>query len=195
MTPEQIKKIYRGLPDEMKDFVGSEEVSVIDDGIAKTYSLQIEQRRNLGDEVTLRLLGVTKGEELLGNIQTRLNISADVAAQISKDIDSKILSKIPANVLKAHDEYVQAGKLDISSPATTQSIEIPAEGLPMVEPGEAAHDTTPEEKAWMQGFKPEPRGAATFVAPTIAVKAEEKPAPAAVGAYPGGKDPYREPLD
>ncbi len=166
-SKEIIKKIYRSLPDELKQIVATEETSAINNNIAKAYNLNSQQRLEMGDEITMRLLGITSKEVFATNLGSRLKIDSEIAQKIANDVKTRILAKIPEKILIAQQEYVQA---KITKPAVP---EIAPVNLPMVESGEVAHDVPPARQG-LAGSQPK-------------VSLPDY-------RYEGGKDPYREPL-
>lgn len=206
---EIIRKIYQSLPDELQVVVATPETVAFNDSISKNNSLNKEQRLALGDEVTMRLLGITKKESFKENLKNRLQINEELVTKILNEINSNILSKIPEKVLTAQEEYAQAKlkewlanpqiteqkvsenqDLESFPPTKTTELEVPPANLPMIEPGEVAHDTAPKalevgskEKGVGEG-NTEVRGKEQEVGNTNTNQ----------NAY-SGQDPYREPLE
>ena len=194
---EIIKKIYRNLPDELRAIVATPETAIINDTLAKENKLNREKRLALGDEITMRLLGVTTKDNFKESLKHRLQINDEVVEIILGAINSNMLSKIPEKTLKAQEEYAQEKLKTISlgpkeeiptetpdleslPPTKSSELEIPPANLPMIEPGETAHDPKPF----------------TFSERTESVAKTATPNPQAkpVLGY-SGKDPYREPLE
>ncbi len=136
---EIIRKIYQSLPDELKSVVGTQETASINDEIAKAYRLNTKQRLGMGDEVTMRLIGVTTANSFISNLKTRLGISSEIAEKIKADVETKILSKVSVKVLHAQEEYSQS-KLKETTTTSTKLPEVAPEIHPMVEKGEVAHN-------------------------------------------------------
>ncbi len=61
----------------------------------------------MGDEVTMRLLGLTSGENFASNISSRLKIDSELAEKIANEIKTKILSRIPENILSEQEKKVK----------------------------------------------------------------------------------------
>lgn len=196
--PKEIfKDIYRSLPEELKNIVATPEISNINDEIAQKHKLNDEQRLSLGDEITMRLMGITTRNAFPENLKNRLQIKDEEILTILEDINSKILSKISEKVSIAQEEYSQTKiKNNLSDmtntpnqeePTETTSIEIPPANLPMIEPGEVSHDTKPQMTPPVVETKP------TISQPAQKPSAPVPPKPVNIH-YPTGQDPYREPL-
>lgn len=108
------------------------------------------------------LYGLEEPDGLFEKIVSLCSVKEDVATRILAQIDDKIMSPI-------EKEYG-------------------TEALPMIEPGETAHNTTPEEKAFMDAPAPITEVKESPVTPP-------EPQPPARPAYSGGVDPYREPIE
>jgi hypothetical protein len=213
-SKQTIKELYRSLPDELKSIVATQEISSINDDIAKAYGLNTKQRLELGDEITMRLIGVTTGKNFASNLETRLGITPEITKKLEMEIENKIFSKIPNNILSSQEEYAQS-KLKESSAYTTVNIpKIAPEMHPMVEKGEIAHDVPlPEERGEHTEPKEAPapanlpteelRSAPSIPAPEVRSitppspepKQEEKAPEPPKSSYAPGQDPYREPIE
>ena len=93
-TKEQLKERYLNLPEELKEAMASDEFldSIIN--VGNKYKLHIDQRGVLANEIGLVFLGVVDMEQLLTDIQEKLNISLDEAGEIVKDINTMIFFPI-----------------------------------------------------------------------------------------------------
>ncbi|MBI2065743.1 MAG: hypothetical protein HYT68_01600 [Candidatus Zambryskibacteria bacterium] len=204
-SKEIVKKIYRSLPDELKQIVATQETSSINDETAQKYHLKTDQRLQMGDEVTMRLIGLTTENDFVKNIETRLKTTLEISQKIADDVKTKILSKAPEKLLRAQEEYAQTklkelpqqtiASTEISSaplfnPTPTPKIlEIAPKNLPIVEPGEIAHDVRSESRSMNQESRTEIGKEDTKIE-----EPEIKNTPAKDRGYPEDKDPYREPI-
>lgn len=197
---EIIRKIYQSLPDELQVVVATPETVAFNDSISKNNSLNKEQRLALGDEITMRLLGITKKESFKENLKNRLQINEELVSKILNEINSNILSKIPEKTFVVQEEYAQTKlkewlanpqiteqkvpenhDLESLPPTKTTELEVPPANLPMVEPGETVHDTAPV--------------APIVESPKVESQKVEIPKTPIQTGYVSGKDPYREPLE
>ena len=175
LSRENIKKIYKSLPEELNRVVATQETFAINDEVAKMYNLDKQQRLELGDEVTMRLLGLSSENDFVKNLETRLKTSPEISQKIADDVKSKILSKIPEKILRD-----QENRVNIQAVKLSNIPEILPTNLPMVEKGEVVHEVPHESPARQD----------------LAGSGLEKPKMASVPdyRYEKGKDPYREPL-
>lgn len=228
-----IKRIYHNAPDIIADLIASEEMGRETGIISQKYHLQPNQKNLLGNELTLRLIGVTSGERFIQKIEIELKIDAEIAKQIASAVTDQILSKIPKDILTKQEEQAQLMLEEVSKLNEVETIrqkdkldqeetvdrpviitvenkevalkqlderveqqkasvpEIASHNLPMVEPGETVHDAKPmtEVEGLVRGINPSndaPQQQAWARKPWNASEQAYK--------YPGGKDPYREPL-
>lgn len=216
-SKEIIKEIYRSLPDELKQVAATYETSIINDSIAKNNGLTTQQRLDMGDEVTMRLIGVTPAKKFTSNLESRLKIGADVAKKIASEIESQIVSSVPVNILDTQEEYIQSKLAKLKE--ITTSLEIPPEDLPIVVPhpspkategktGEVVHDvakqpttnniqSTTKPALKIPNNLPTDNNVPVFEREAENMKQEvsEIPKPITTAHYEPGQDPYREPIE
>ena len=217
---EIIKKVYRSLPSELAQIVGTQETSEINDKIAKTYNLSTEQRLKMGDEVTMRLLGLTPDKSFAENLKVRLKITPEVAQKITEEVKNRILSKVPEKILSAQETVrLKLEKTDgiivttlktkgdtikesergvinnkVTVP-TAPAIKASPPNLPVLEP-DFAKETLMVKKNEV-AYDAAPTAQSTEPLGKTAepeTKKEELKTPLPNYGYPPGKDPYREPL-
>ena len=171
-------------PKEIRSFIAQGEWAKILNQIFQENNFNPEQKTALENEVIFVLLGMELATDFCKNIQYSLNLNESLAKILDQQVSEQIFKPVRPF-------------LPTSAEPEEEAAEIPPQDLPMVETGQIAHDTTPEEKQWL-GFKPEPRVAAPLTAPVVEQKVEDSKPPATqpspTTAY-SGKDPYREPLD
>ena len=109
---EIIKAIYRSLPEELNQVVAAPETAAANDEIARIYNLEKNQRLAMGDEITMRLLGVTTGSSFIPNLQTRLGVTLEIAQKIAGDIQTTVLAKVPEKILAAQENYARTKLTD-----------------------------------------------------------------------------------
>ena len=154
-----IKNIYLNTPDIIADLIASEEMLKEIEIISQQYHLQPDQRNLLGNEITLGLIGVISRDKFAHNIENELKISGEIAKQIASAVDSRIISKIPRDVLAKQEELSQVKLKMISEVDEVEKIlepiqnkseelekvsvpEVPPVDLPMVE---SAHFAPPHQ--------------------------------------------------
>ncbi len=155
-TREQIKQGYAKLSPEAQDFVMSNEITDLTDKILRESGLSEEQVNSADSEILYALYGLQTLDTAVSNIG---KLSGKDTTKLKGELQENIFSKYP-----------ESGKPGV------------ANDLPMVEPGETAHEVPHVEPA-----KP----------PEPSVRKAENPkvaAPTIRDSYPGGTDPYREPL-
>ena len=93
-TSEQIKERLDNLPPHLKEVMGSTETSKTIRTISQKHKLHIDQMGILSEEIGLVMLGLTRPNEFMYKIEKRLNISSDLAKEITKEINEEIFIKI-----------------------------------------------------------------------------------------------------
>ena len=137
--------------------------------IAVSNKLTLEQTETLERETMFILYGFENPQDYIGNMVRELGIGEEIATTIAEAVNEKVFKVI---ALKVDELNKPAQPLSVS-----KTPEIPPANLPMVEPASA------------QGSEPPARQG-------LASSGLDKPkmAPVPDYRYPGGKDPYREPL-
>ncbi|MFQ5788444.1 MAG: hypothetical protein ACE5H1_10760, partial [Thermodesulfobacteriota bacterium] len=100
---EQKLKRLNALPREIKNVVGSTELSESLKSITKKYNLHIDQAGILGDEINFTLLGFTKTTDFIKNLKAQLNLPDEKVNAIAKDVNEKIFLPIRQSLKKAGD--------------------------------------------------------------------------------------------
>ena len=93
-TKEQKKRIYDSLPSDLKEAIISVDKFEKIQQISEKHSLMLDQAGELGDEINLFMLGLTKQDDFVNNISKRLEISSSKSVEISKDINTEILDSV-----------------------------------------------------------------------------------------------------
>lgn len=101
-TPEQIKEIYKNLPDDVKEAIFSVDTSNILRKIGEKYKLTIEQMGEMADETGLLMLGLTQTKDFISNLSERLQADKDISRQIAKDINTEVFSIVRESLRKVH---------------------------------------------------------------------------------------------
>ncbi len=183
MQKEFIKKIYVSSPDVIQDAISSDELANKITELGSENGLNSTQKNLLGNEITLRLIGITKKDSFVKKLVDELKINEQISSNISISFEKFIYSLVPEKILIAQEGYVQS---------KINSVEFNLQSIPEVKPAETA--LAPTVIAEKQNDLPmivvgeRPKTALTFeerkkLVPNI---------PDNKSHYEGGVDPYRE---
>lgn len=103
-TKEQLKEAFKKLPSDLQDAIYSVDVSEKLEKIYKKHSLHIDQAGELGSEVGLVMMGLTKPNDFAENITRRLSVPEEKARAVASDINSQIFMPIRQSLMKLHEE-------------------------------------------------------------------------------------------
>lgn len=137
-TKEQLKEIYRVLPEDIKEAMFAVDTSEAIQNVCKAFGLHIDQMGELADEVGRVMLGLTSPKDFIGNIEKRLNISEVKAKQITRDVNENIFVKIRDSLKKIHkekysDDFSPEDEDDLSRDGILKRIENPSSPVPKKE--------------------------------------------------------------
>lgn len=182
-----LKQQIESAPEEIRTFLVQKKWTTPVNEISNKYGFLPEQKTALENEVIFVLLGLDTSSNFQRNFQTEAGVSELVSRIINTEIQNRIFKQFSQYLPTEEDDSTDTAD-SISVPEQVTEIEIAPNILPMVEPGEVAHDTTPEEKAFMN--------TPTVQASVPETKNEERletPRPNIVGVPQyTGEDPYRE---
>lgn len=102
-TQEQLLKIFKNLPEEVKDAIVSVDTADAIKNIGDKYKLHIDQMGVLASLTGGVMLGTLKPHDFLSNIQGKLNISLETAGEIVKDINTAIFFPIRQQLKVIHN--------------------------------------------------------------------------------------------
>lgn len=125
-TKEQKIKIFESLPQELKDAIMSVETSEKLRAVTGKNSLMLDQATELGDEVGLLMLGITKQKDFLKNIEKRLEINEEKALAIAKDVNTEILDSIRESLRKIQEQQEEVSASEpvvVEQPKTINTVE------------------------------------------------------------------------
>ena len=103
-TNEQISKIYKSLPLDIREVIASVEYMDSVQAIGKKYKLLIDKVGVLSEETGFVLMGITLSKDFAKNIRERLEVSEDVAINIVKEINEQIFSVVRESLKKIYEE-------------------------------------------------------------------------------------------
>lgn len=218
ITEEQLQK----LPPEVADAIGSIPWRERVGQIAAIHLLSEEETAALEVEVGIVVLGIEPSDQFPENVSENIGLSNEIVEKITEEIDEQIIKPIldlvdhpktaPRTTKKVLPVETSASEPIVITHETKQEAlqelgrreevvkkkasvsatpEVAPHNLPMVEKGEAVHDVPHVE------VKETPKSVFEPVktVPLNEIKPEKPPQ---VGIpdyrYPGGKDPYREPM-
>ena len=112
-TPEQIKEKYDSLPEDIKKAVTSVDTTDALIEIGEKYKLHVDKMGELLDETTLVMVGLESTKNFVNEIRNRLEISQDLAENIVKDVNNKILLKVRESLKKIYKEPTEKKNLPL----------------------------------------------------------------------------------
>lgn len=182
LTPDELRALYKKLPDDVREAYFSVDTGDILQAIGKEKGLNVEKFGILADETGLLMLGLTRPTDFTSHLADRLEIDKEKAKEIAQEINVKVFSKIRDSLRQMHNPAPQ--------PEPEKDSEKPISTVPhIINPLPTAKDM-PEEKIIPT---PEPETAKTiFEERTKEEIFRSKPE---ITKYPGGVDPYKEPIE
>ena len=129
-TREQLKEIFKGLPEDLREAIVSFETVDAVNEIGDKYDLHIDQVGTLGDEVGRVMIGVSSFKDFTVRLKEKLNIDSEKAQTIAHDVNvniflkiREILKKNQLNDILADAPEVPANEIPQTSPKpTTESL-------------------------------------------------------------------------
>lgn len=99
---QEIMKRYDDLPEDLQKALFSTQTSDAIFEVGKKHGLVIEKMGELADETGLVMLGMTKPNEYIKNLEKRLGVEVIKAKEIAEDINQKVFSPIRESLKKIH---------------------------------------------------------------------------------------------
>lgn len=175
-----IENQFKTLPPNLQKAINTVPWKAVVQEIGKANALDTEQITSLEQETMLILYAFEKPDDFIINITREIGINDEKAGLIAEDIANKIFA-----VIQKKSEETESQP----APEPTKVPEIPPTNLPMVEKEEVVHDV-PHVEQPIATPPPTP----TAAKPESEIKSDSKITIPENPHYPGGKDPYREPL-
>jgi DNA-directed RNA polymerase subunit H (RpoH/RPB5) len=198
------------LPTELRKAIEAVSWKALIKEISLTNNISPEKLENVERETMLVIYGFDALENYIDNLLREAGVTEEVAIAIAEEANKKIFSEISR---KAEElEKIKPGAPVITTQETKKTViaelsqrvaaakqsgasvkppapEVAPEILPMIKKGEVAHEVPHVET-------PVQTPSATPALKPVATPAPSLPKPAnpANPRYPGGLDPYREPL-
>jgi hypothetical protein len=145
-TKEQLKKIFKSLPEDLQEAITSVESAQILSEIGNKFKLHIDQQSILGEETGYVLLGVSDPMEFVSSLSTKIGIDRTIASQIVSEINEKIFVKIKESLRQIHSgtrppvtpEIKQTLSSNLIKEISTKELNIPKEAMSILK-GESSN--------------------------------------------------------
>ena len=179
MDPEIQKTIQektKALPQAVKDAIKSVDIESAFAEIIKTNNLRLDQAGVLETEILLTILGMEPTTAFIKNIKSRVHVDEDTATKIASDVNEKIFKAIRMEMasLSTHSGETQMDA-DRTPSSSSQNVS-----------RTFGADVT---EAKLEGaFRLAPDSVVSDAPTKLTPPSTER------GKYPGGVDPYREPV-
>ena len=147
----KIKKLqeqYLNLPEDIQKALFSSATSDAIFEVGKEHGLQIDKMGELADETGLVMLGMTKPNEYIRNLEKRLGVEVLKAKEIAEDINQKVFSPIRESLKKIHGisatrEPVQPSVEPLRKTSPQQPLSTPISSVPPIPPENLPIEKTP----------------------------------------------------
>ena len=106
-TREQLREIYKNLPEEIKDALDSVELLDLIEEIGKKFHLHIDQQGKISNEIGLMLFGITRPENFIDKLIKAVELTPEVAGEITKELNTKIFFPIRKSIERVHSTASQ----------------------------------------------------------------------------------------
>lgn len=172
--------------------------------VGKGAALDAEQIATLERETMFIIYAFQEPDDYIENLARELGSSEEEAGAIADSVADKIFTPL---IEKKEAFEKEAPKPEVEPEVSKTAVpEVPPANLPVIEPGEVAHQVPHVEVPLPPLAPPKSASAVSTPPPTPTLaeepqpqvtKREEIPTPSASVPdyrYPGGTDPYREPL-
>src|SRR3989339_1900858 len=103
LTSEQIREIYKKLPEDLKEAILGVESTDIMRIIGEKYKLTIDKIGKMVGEAGYVMLGVTHPNEFIGNLTDRLEVDKEKARAIAGEINEQVFKKVRESLRKIHN--------------------------------------------------------------------------------------------
>jgi hypothetical protein len=174
-SQDKIDLKYDELPNDLKEAIESVEIGNLVAQIGEDNGLMLDQVAELMDQTTMIMLGVVKANDFVKNLSKSLEIDYKVAENISREINSKVFSKIRESIRKIQEgsefDYDNVEpQTTPNQPQTTPQQPAPVTPPTPITPTPAPVPTTPPSTPTPP---PTPTTPPVFVAKTIAIPKPE----------------------
>lgn len=185
-----MEKQFSKLPSNLQNAINAVPWKILVQEVGKANTLDVEQITSLEQETMFIIYGFEPPGDYISNIVREVGIPEETAEATAESVAEKIFNPI---LDKAEEKNDSKPNIDVKVGVP----EIAPEVHPASVPGETAHNTTPEEKKFMNMESQstinqevsEPKNT-NRESGTVPQNQDKKPI-----SYPDGKDPYREPIE
>jgi len=212
LTSEQIREIYKKLPEDLKEAILGVESTDIMRIIGEKYKLTIDKVGKMVGQAGYVMLGVTHPNEFISNLADRLEVDKEKARAIAQEINEQVFKKVRESLRKIHNmreggEEEEQDKIKVSPFGNSQGETLPANSVNRADilkeiekdhtkenivPDIMKGDTNPFEEKMKEGVLIAPVEEKHYIeesAKTALLPEPEKPK-----KYQGF-DPYKEPIE
>ena len=123
-TQAQIRDSYRKLPDDLREIVGSPELSIVTDKISESFGLNETQQKSLRDIVCFIIMGI-EPKSLIKEAAIRdLSVNEKEATEICERVNNEILDNLDHihSLITEEDTDQEKTNIQIDTPETQQKI-------------------------------------------------------------------------
>jgi len=145
-TSDDLKTIYRSLPENLQSIILSQETSEKYDALATKFSLTEEQRKTLSNQSGLLLMGVTQPQKFVSALINGLGVEREQALLIAQELNRDIFNSVKEILSEVHKQKeagtpavvvqsIPQGVMPMSStvtPVQSTTIEQGAQPIPSV---------------------------------------------------------------
>ncbi len=178
-SEEEVQKRIDALPEAASNFLYSAEMSAAIREIGGKHRLHIDQMSLLEAETGELILGLTEPQDFASYLAAGLNVNAEQAVAIAKDVNDQLMSKIRASMghpsSAAPESKPPAPSFAPSTPMPTAASSSPSVVMPSSSAFPAS--TAPAPKAPSNTPSPVPAAAPAPSAPAPATATAPAPAP------------------
>lgn len=111
---------FDALPQQVKDFMNSNEIPNKITAIGEKYGLHIDQIGTIQEETAAVILGIAKPEDFVDFIEERANLSTEKAISVATDVNVQVL--IPV-------KNIMTGSVPVSSQKTVDQSSVAREDI------------------------------------------------------------------
>jgi len=182
-TQEQLLKRYKKLPQDVKDAIFSVDTANAIYNIGMRHKLMIDKIGKLAEETGLVMLGLIHPADFIINLSNRLEVDKKTAKKIAEEINREIFAKIRESLKKMHGIIDEAVEEEQAPKEQSEAVPEILKGTTAPEPIGPDFETKIKQEV--------SRSPAVMSKRKELPQSQKKP----TSGYPGGKDPYREPID
>lgn len=180
--PNEVLQRFERLPRDLRAAIFSVDTADAIQEIAKKNRLTTEVMGKLADETGYFMLGFTKPEHFIENLQKRLGVDFEIARQITEDLNIQIFAKVRESLKRAH--MLEENPV-VPIPKQPPSMNMPLAPAPV--------QSAPQFSA-QKGPLGEVGPFESQLQEKIFSAQKELSEARTQKTYPGNRDPYHEPL-